>query len=448
MPPHFVAFHDLLLVETVRAVEADTPLEDTVALRAAVEAATRREDRLVERARVLARSLRLEADIEGVRRAANWLALLLLAAGAVLASSIVAAVLGGDRTLNAAAALGLALVPNLVGLPIWIVAVALARGGEGVLGRALRQAARLGWLSNHAPQVLAAAARLLDRHRLTAWVWGGVNHALWALAYLIALAAMAFAFGVRSYRLGWETTILPPGFFDGLYRLVAWGPVPGAGTLAAGGEAASAALAWWLLGGVAAYGLGLRVFALAVCWGRWRYGRRRLAIDLSDPYFRRLLNRFDALAPTRIVDVERHGPGGHGGRDRAGSEPSANPVVLAFELPPEAGVPPAVGAAAAWSERIDGTRDERDAVLRRLAERRPGRLLLVCHAGSTPDRGTRRFLAEARAPSTAVLLVPTTGRPATAAARWRAWLDDSGMADVPALADEPAALAWLEHGDG
>ena len=98
--------------------------------------------------------------------------------------------------------------------------------------------------------------------------------------------------------------------------------------------------------------------------------------------------------------------------------------------------------------RIDGTRDERDAVLHRLAERRPGRLLLVCHAGSTPDRGTQRFLAAARVPSTAVLLAPATGRAVLEQARWRAWLDDSGLADVPVLADEPVALAWLEHGDG
>ncbi len=450
MPPHFLAFHDLLLVETVRAVEADSPLEDTVALRAAVEAAAGREDRMVERARVLGRSLRLDADIDGVRRGANWLALALLAAGAVLASSIVAAVLGEGRTLNAAAALGLALLPNLVGLPLWIVAVVLACGGEGLLGRALQQAARLGWLRNRAPEVLTAATRVLDRHRLTAWVWGGANHALWALAYLIALAAMVFAFGARAYRLGWETTILPPGFFDRLYRFVAWGPVPDAGALAAGGAEASAALAWWLIGGVAVYGLGLRVVALALCWGRWQVGRHRLGLDLSDPYFRQLLNRFDALAPPRIVDAERRAPAARGaGPDTTGaSAASAELAVVAFELPAEAGLPSAAEAAAAWSERIDGTLDERDAVLRRLAERQPGRLLLACHAGSTPDRGTQRFLAAARAPSTAVLLLPATDRATTAAARWRAWLDDSGLAGLPVLADEPALLAWLERGDG
>ena len=51
MPPHFVTFHDLLLVETVRAIEANTPLEDTAALQKAVDAEMRREDRIALRAR-------------------------------------------------------------------------------------------------------------------------------------------------------------------------------------------------------------------------------------------------------------------------------------------------------------------------------------------------------------------------------------------------------------
>ena len=453
MPLHFVALHDLLLVETVRAIEADTPLEDTAVLRTAVDSVAPRDERIVLRARLLAESLGLETDIKGLRRAAKWLAVLLLAVGALLASSIVARVLGDGRTLNAAAALGVALLPNLVGLPLWIVAVVFSRGGEGVLGRALQQAARLGWLHNRAPQVLAAASRILDRHRLTAWVWGGANHVLWAVAYLIALAAMLFAFGVRAYRLGWETTILSPGFFDGLYRLVAWGsarthaPFPGPAT--AGGAEASAALAWWLVGGVALYGLGLRVVVLALCWARWRYARRRLAIDLSDPYFRRLINRFDALVPPRIVDAERHTPGGRDEHGMHALKSSTDAALVAFELPPEAEVPAGIRAAVAWSERIDGTGDERDAVLRRLAERPPRRLLLVCHGGSTPDRGTQRFFTTARMPSTAVLLLSATGAvTATAAARWRAWLDDSGLADVSAFIDESAALAWLGHADG
>ena len=90
---------------------------------------------------------------------------------------------------------------------------------------------------------------------------------------------------------------------------------------------------------------------------------------------------------------------------------------MTFELPPEAEVPAGIRAAVAWSERINGTGDERDAMLWQLAERRPHRLLLVCHAGSTPDRGTQRFLADTCMPPTAVLLLAATGTAtATAAA--------------------------------
>ena len=450
MPAYFVPFADLLRVETVRAVEADTPLDDGAAMRAAVAAAERREARIVERARVLAAALALDADIDAVRRMVRRLALLLLAAGVLLAGSLVAGVLGEGRTLNAAAALGLALAPNLVGLPLWLAALAFSGSGEGLLGAALRQAARLGWLRNRAPQVLAAATRVLDRHRLTAWVWGGANHALWALAYLLALAGMLWAFGMRAYRLGWETTILPPAFFEDLYRAVAWLParlgasLPDAAAAAGAGAAPSAALAWWLIGGVAVWGLGPRLVALALCWARWRLGRGRLSIDLADPYFRRLANRFDAMAPPRVVDAERRPPARRGAAPAAPT-PAAGAVALAFELPPEAELPPALRAAAAWSERIEGTLDERDAVLKRLAAAPPARLLVACHAGSTPDRGTQRFLAAARAPATAVLLAPPGAKAAAAAPRWRAWLDGAGLADVALLVDDAAALAWMEE---
>lgn len=455
MPAPYVSFADLLRVETVRAVEADAPIDDGAAMRAAVAAAGRREERIVERARVLAAALSLDAEIDAVRRTARRLALLLLAAGALVAGSLVAGMLGEGRTLNAAAALGLALAPNLVGLPLWLVAVAFARGGEGLLGAALRQAARLGWLRHRAPQVLVAASRVLDRHYLTAWVWGGANHALWALAYLLALAGMLWAFGVRAYRLGWETTILPPAFFEGLHRTVAWlpawlgMPVPEAAAAAGqGGTAASAALAWWLVGGVAVYGFGPRLVALALCWARWCHGRHRLSIDLADPYFRRLANRFDAMAPPRVVDVERSPTGGHRVSTAVPAATAAGVAAIAFELPPEVDLPPALRAAAAWSERIEGTLDERDALLRRLADAPPARLLVACHAGSTPDRGTQRFLAAARAPTTAVLLAPPGAKAAAAVPRWRAWLDGSGLADVALLADDAAALAWMEARHG
>ncbi len=87
-------------------------------------------------------------------------------------------------------------------------------------------------------------------------------------------------------------------------------------------------------------------------------------------------------------------------------------------------------------------------MLRRLAAAPPARLLVVCHAASTPDRGTQRFLAAARAPATALLLAPAGAKAAAAAPRWQAWLDDSLLDGVALHTDEAAALAWLEQGDG
>uniref|UniRef100_UPI003137E10D DUF2868 domain-containing protein n=1 Tax=Variovorax sp. YR752 TaxID=1884383 RepID=UPI003137E10D len=98
-------------------------------------------------------------------------------------------------------------------------------------------------------------------------------------------------------------------------------------------------------------------------------------------------------------------------------------------------------AQAAWAQRIDGGSDERQALLQRLAATPPARLIVVCHAPSTPDRGTVRFLDGLRASATALLLAPPAQAEA-GAARWRDWLADAGRGDLPIFTDAEAALRW------
>jgi hypothetical protein len=105
-------------------------------------------------------------------------------------------------------------------------------------------------------------------------------------------------------------------------------------------------------------------------------------------------------------------------------------------------LPPALVAGAGWMARIDGTRDERAAIVQRVHEDRPHRLLLVCHGRSTPDRGTGRFFADARAHATGLLLVPATAAAADVK-RWRAWLDASGFGEMPVFAAPDDAHEWM-----
>jgi hypothetical protein len=71
-------------------------------------------------------------------------------------------------------------------------------------------------------------------------------------------------------------------------------------------------------------------------------------------------------------------------------------------------------------------------------------LLVACHAASSPDRGTARFLGEAcgLAADCGVLLLGA--RQPSDTARWRDWLQRSTLPPLAVLTEPEAALAWLE----
>jgi len=81
---------------------------------------------------------------------------------------------------------------------------------------------------------------------------------------------------------------------------------------------------------------------------------------------------------------------------------------------------------------------------------RPASLLLVCHAPSSPDRGTARFLREAafQAGRSALLLIAAQSGegapvPEAAARRWRDWLQAEDLPGVALLDSVAAADDWV-----
>src|SRR5690606_2922422 len=72
--------------------------------------------------------------------------------------------------------------------------------------------------------VLDAAVSLFARNRLLPWLGGLASHAFWSLGLLVVLLALALSFSFQSYRLTWETTILPADFFVGFVQLSGWLP--------------------------------------------------------------------------------------------------------------------------------------------------------------------------------------------------------------------------------
>lgn len=454
---------DVMTAQTVRLIEESGPLEDSEAMNHAFRNKSAREDRLIDRAQTLGRRFRLDAEIERWRDLALyvWIGLSIMVFS--IAYGVAIALIGGDRSINAVLAFFVALGVHAATLALWCLAVVTAwRSPRSTFARIslgslfLRLVA---WLpldrGAHSLTMLRATTALLQRAKLLPWAFGIISHTIWALAFLLILLALWFAFSFQEYRLTWETTILSADFFIGFVQKTGWlphllgFPLPDTSTLlnprAAGSD--HSAWAWWLIGCTFVYGLVPRVALAIVCWFVWRRGRQSLRLDTADPYFRKLLARFEEMEVSTVVDPEQHIEptlsSGHG-RSLTGVHESL--AIVGFELPSEHPWPPGgLEKSAQLSERISGTGQERRAVLNALAQTRPYKILLVCNPASSPDRGTERFIREACACGThcALLLASGTGAETGNPARWQSWLQHIGMNDIDSFTDIDSATDWF-----
>jgi len=221
---------------------------------------------------------------------------------------------------------------------------------------------------------------------------------------------------------------------------------------AAGATDAVAQRTWalWLIGCIVVYGLLPRALLLALSLAMWRARRTAMAPDLSQPYYRRLAARFEALAPPDIVDADP-------GRSPSAARPSPDGAavgdalaVAAFELAPGHPWPPAdLPRDATALPQGDGDARSRRELLDAVARLRPAALVLAVRAASSPDRGTERLLRELLAHSGACRLWLVSDASAASAdvasrARWRQWLVDTGL-DAVAASDTLAEALTATH---
>jgi hypothetical protein len=457
-------FSDVLLAQAVRLVEDQGPLEDSEAMSQAFRMQSGREERLLERARMLSQRLGLENDLARWRELALyvWLGLTLLVF--VMAYGIAATLLGGGRSLNAVLAFSGVLGMHAFTLLLWLLGLVFSSlsgagtGGRISLGNLFLRL--LAWMpidrGPHSVTLARAASALFRQSKLGPWAFGFISHSIWAAAFILVLVALWFGFSFREYRLTWETTILHADFFIRFVQLTGWlpgllgFPVPDTSTLLRPDAAGSDQRAWalWLMGCTFVYGLLLRLLLAGICWLTWQRGRKELRLDTSDPYFRKILARFEQMETSDIVDPEQRADA-HASdaslRIRGAASPL--PAVLGFELPDDIVWPPeGLPALLSLNQRIAGSGAERRQVLDRLAQLQPHKLLLVCNLPSTPDRGTERFLREAAACADhcGILLIALSGVPDTTLQRWQSWLLDTGMNEIRTFTERAQAAHWLE----
>ena len=457
------------VAEAVQLIEQNGPLDDPQALARAHRSGLSLREQLRERAWLLGERLGLAAQLARWRGAAWLLALLLAAAVVALTNGLLFAVLADGRSINAASAFVSALGLHALTLLFWLGSLLLARGGRSQtngmlsLGRFLATLVlRLPfWRGPQAAPMLRAGTRLVARERLAPWVFGLGSHLVWTVGFVFVLLGLLLGFAFREYRLTWETTILSPQWFAAFARTTGALPallgVPVPGLDAGAGQFAGAwparDAAWWLLACVALYGLLPR--ALCALWCGWvvRRALRRIDIDLSDPYYQRLLARLQALEPALVTDAEQPGAAFVRARSAARGAFTQARAVVGFEL---AGhlpwPPPGLGPDADYIVRIAGSMDEQAQVQERLAVLRPRTLLVVCDAAASPDRGTARFLREAAlsAQRCALVLSAASGgdgsemRTQAGVRRWRDWMQGAGLADWGVFEQPANAAAWWQ----
>ena len=472
-----------VVVESIRLIEETGPLDDDEAMRAAATypSDSGSDARITHRARILGKRLGLEADLGHARSWAPWIGIaivaLIVVAGMALAGGITD---GTDRRINVMAALLSLLGFHALTMVLWLAGL--------VLPRQLQRVPRisLGWLwlaltarvaggrHGQMPVLLRAATRLLSQARLIPWAFGLASHAVWTLSFAVVLAAVVFALAFRSYTLGWETTILDPQFFvrmvQGLGHLPALigFPVPDPATIlmpvtstasvaqAAGMPDMQRTWALWLTGCILVYGLLPRAIALLACVVAWKLRSGQLVPDLSAPYYRRLQSRFDAMAPSKVVDADAAIPETD---FVAPADGTARPhgdawIVAGFELPPGHPWPPAgltetarqhAPSAEIVSMDIDGGARSRRDLLDTAARLRPARLLLACRAAASPDRGTERLLRELLGHCGNCTLWLVADENATddgaSRARWKRWIADTGLERIAVHDELSAAMA-------
>lgn len=439
----------LIQFEAVRIAEQtqQRPLDDVQALRQAYAAADSDQQRLLERAARLAPQLGLDQQFAQGRERLIAVSIIAALLVALLSYGLVSSVVGHDRRINAMAALLAVLGPHLFSLLLWLAALLSGGKGGGLVQGLLTLSTRVPGLGGPASQLLLqATSQVLGRSSgLSAWLFGLLSHLIWALAFVFSLAGLLGAFSFLSYQLTWETTILNGQTFAQFAatagRLPAWfGFATPAVDHLLDGRGDHRGWAIWLLGSTLVYGLGLRlVLALVSGLRVWRLLAGLELPDGSDPYVRRLLERFAALQPAQLLDAERPSAAARPPSSGLVTDHQAGLVAIAFEIPDLLPWPPSFPLTA----RTDGSVASKRELLAYLQQLAPAQLLVVCNAGTSPDRATERFLhaAAACAGQMAVLLLAADGH-AASAQRWRDWLAEVQIQTVFDHAD--AVSGWAQ----
>jgi len=400
---------DWLLAETTRRLEESNNrfvLDDPATLGARNLNAPMSQ-KIVARARARSEGQSLARATRRALRLINGLGLLLLLCGLLAGAAAAAAVQTAPGTIALSYALAAMLGVPLALLLVWVLVALLAGRGKrraGVPGKLLWQAvlALVRRLGGAPRRQLAAALAGLGRERGMV-IAAVATHGFWAAYFVGALGWLWLRFLGLRFDFSWETTLLAGDAMAGVIGAIGVLPhallglnLPGPEQIQAvlGGRSAPADRAlWanWLLATIAMYGLAPRLL-LAIAFV-WRWKRTRLALDLAQPGYLRVL---PALGGESAGSGGRQGPAPMPDRIefRRAVPGNGRPVRIGVELDRDDSEWPPHDSQLQDLGRADNRAQRRvveDAV--KQLRPRPARIVARCSARRSPDRGVGRWLA-------------------------------------------------------
>lgn len=456
-------FRQYWLAETIRLRESQWgPLQDSKETRRARALGNDFAQRLLLRARYLGQREGTDNLIHSWTNGSRLAFILLMALALLTGSAAALGALGdGTRQVNIILALTAMLGLHALTFLFWCAGSAIPNTGSHTgLGDLWLWLTRKLARGPDAALVPRALVGLLARHKALRPLLGAVSHALWSTALIAMLLTLVALLSARRYTFNWETTLLSPDAFVGLTRGLGWLPsklgfdIPSEAVIRASDglqalpDYAQTLWSSWLIGCLVCYGLMPRMLALLATTFNTVVRMKKLSLDTRLPGYIELRDRLDPPSLPGGIDAPAPPAQSQSLRRDHPVYASGDHALVGLELAPDQPWPPTTLTESVTDLGMIDDRLQRRLLLDALHAQPPVRLLIVCDARQTPDRGVIATIAElaAMVESTRVLILGAVDPAHGVLERRDQWvqqLQKAGFFSEDIEVDLPSALTWL-----
>lgn len=402
------------LLEAVRLKESQWgPIEDAVEVRRVIAEGGSLEQRLLQRAQLLSDRQGWASKQQIMWRFMCWSFFGICAVFALLGmGAALGALTTTDGRVNVLwAVLTLLALPSF-SLLVWLVALLVNANTTKTSGFGVSQIWL--WLSRRLvkgpDQLLLFNSFLsfLNKQRLGSWVLSLINHTAWLVGLSTMVVTLIVQLAAKRYSFNWETTLLGADSFVLLVQSLGWLPsligfsVPSVEMIRLSDGLQQVPpevqVQWssWLMGCVLVYGFVPRLVALAISLSIFRRRCTQVVVDVDQVGLIELRQRL--LPVSEYVGIDSTAGADQLSETKGQEQRPALTVptlVIGVELPTDQSWPPLSSWPVGWEDAgLVDSREQRAALLSRLAAQQYQHLVLCVDAEQTPDRGVIAWLAE------------------------------------------------------